>query len=346
MSNHFMVTVLMSVRNGEPYIKEAITSVLNQTYGNYNFLILDNASIDNSRSIIKEFKDSRIKLVELPEDIGQSKALNKGLEMINTKYVARMDADDVSLNERIEKQVQYLENHPDVGVLGTHVKMITNEPSLTLPIRRRPLTNNENNWRLLYSTTLMHSSVMFRHKLYKDYGGYDDNCAPAEDYELWSRYSKHTQVNQLKKILVLIRKHNLRTSIKNITKQKRMAEIIRKINLKNLVYKKNESINMDKFSEFISGKRENSTDWWYKVSISMMIIYRTFCEENLIRNNEFKGILNDYNTYFIEIPLKFKIYSLWIYFNSLNKGRKCDYEMIINIAKVLNNSIKYRLMLK
>ena len=89
------LTVLMTVYNGEPYIKDAVVSILNQTYSNFNFLILDNASIDDSIKIINSFNDPRIKIIELSSNIGQTEALNKGLKMIKSKYTARMDADDI-----------------------------------------------------------------------------------------------------------------------------------------------------------------------------------------------------------------------------------------------------------
>ncbi|MFC1937085.1 glycosyltransferase family 2 protein [Chloroflexota bacterium] len=106
------MTVLMTVYNGEPYLYEAVASILAQTYRDFRFLILDNASTDNSRGVIRSFNDPRIKLVELPENIGLVAALNRGLEMIDTPFVARMDADDISLPTRLEKELNELQNSP------------------------------------------------------------------------------------------------------------------------------------------------------------------------------------------------------------------------------------------
>ena len=114
------LTVLMTVYNGEPYLKQAVASILNQTYQKFNFYILDNASSDNSTEIIKSFNDKRIKLIKLSSNIGQTRALNLGLKMIKTKYTARMDADDIALPTRFEKQIKYLINNPNVSIVGTN----------------------------------------------------------------------------------------------------------------------------------------------------------------------------------------------------------------------------------
>jgi glycosyltransferase involved in cell wall biosynthesis len=101
------LTVLMTVYNGEAYLRETIDSILNQTYKDFKFLILDNASTDSSREIIRSYNDPRIELAALPENIGQAAALNKGLDMIDTPLVARMDADDISLPHRLTREWVY-----------------------------------------------------------------------------------------------------------------------------------------------------------------------------------------------------------------------------------------------
>ena len=115
------LTVLMTVYNGETFLRDTVASILNQTYKDFRFLIIDNASSDRSREVIRSFHDPRIDLVALPENIGQIPALNKGLDMIDTTYVARMDADDISLPRRFERQIAFMESHPFVGVCGTYV---------------------------------------------------------------------------------------------------------------------------------------------------------------------------------------------------------------------------------
>ena len=135
MKNKSLITVLMTVYNGGRFIEKAIKSVLNQTYTNFKFLIIDNKSIDNTKIIIKSFQDNRIKLIELENNIGQTAALNKGLGLINTKYVARIDADDICLPERIEKQINYLDKNVNVDVLGTWAVQINEDDEVVTHIR-------------------------------------------------------------------------------------------------------------------------------------------------------------------------------------------------------------------
>ena len=119
-----ILTVLMIVYNGEQYLKDAVESILNQTYHNFRFLIIDNASTDNSREIIRKFKDARIELVELIENISHTAALNRGLKLIDTPLVARLDADDISFNKRLEIQVAFMEKNPSVALLSTAFQTI------------------------------------------------------------------------------------------------------------------------------------------------------------------------------------------------------------------------------
>ena len=335
MHKNNLVTVLMSVRNGEPYIKEAVSSILNQTYDKFNFLILDNASTDNTRSIIKELKDSRIKLVELSQDIGQSSALNKGLGIINTKYVARMDADDISLNKRLEKQVKYLESHSNVGVLGCHVKIVNQDLTLSKPVRKRPLTNYENQWRLLYSTSIMHSSAMFQRSLFLKYGGYNVKYSPAEDYEMWSRLSEYTEIHQLPNILVLIRNHELRSSVKKKSQQMVLKNKICKKNINRLLSNHVNSKKIDDLTQYISGRREGSKQWWRNILYTMVKMYTQFNQGKLLTKKEIKWINKDLIEHCIDVPNKYKLILIKQFFN---EGRLNCYNKY-KLFKLINKSL-------
>ena len=342
MHTNNLVTVLMSVRNGEPYIKEAVSSVLNQSYDKFDFLILDNASTDNTRSIINEFKDTRIKLVELSKDIGQSSALNKGLGIINTKYVARMDADDISLRDRLEKQIHYLESHPNVGVLGCHVKIVNQDLSSSKPVRKRPLTNFENHWRLLYSTSIMHSSVIFHHKLFKKYGGYNSVYSPSEDYELWSRLSQYTEIHQLTDVLALIRRHMLSSSVQRRSEQKEITQKIRGENISRLLINYVEPEKIMDLAQYLSGKRSGSKKWWLNISYTMMKMYSHFCYGKNMTKKELNWISKDLNKILIDVPIGYKLTAFKYFLSSISPGRYDRY-LIFNLISrdfftpVLNN---------
>jgi glycosyltransferase involved in cell wall biosynthesis len=112
------VTVLMSVYNGEEHLREAIDSILNQTYKNFEFLIIDDGSTDGSVNIIRSYLDPRIRLIKNKKNIGITRSLNKGLKLARGEYIARMDDDDIAFPERLEKQVRFLNEHVNVGLVG------------------------------------------------------------------------------------------------------------------------------------------------------------------------------------------------------------------------------------
>lgn len=200
------VTVLMSVKNGEPWVAEAVGSVLGQSLTDLRFLILDNASTDSTRETIRSFDDPRIDLVALPEDIGQTGALNQGLAMIDSEYVARMDADDVCLPDRLARQVAFLEAHPEVALLGTDALWI-NPMGLALGCTNFPASHGAIINAFPLGNQFAHSSVMYRHGAVMEAGGYDASFRYAQDLALWLELAARHQVANLPEIHVKIRVH-------------------------------------------------------------------------------------------------------------------------------------------
>jgi hypothetical protein len=213
----------MTVRNGEPYLHDAVSSILNQTHENFRFLILDNASTDNSRQVIRAFRDPRIDLVELPEDIGQTAALKRGLQMINTPWVARMDADDVSSPQRLELQMAYLECHPEVVLLGTGLRWIDSEGQF-LRDSRLPVADVDIRWlHYVGDSGLGHSSVVFSSTAVKQAGGYPIQYRYAQDYALWCRLVNFGRVANLPQPLVYIRQHGSNATDSGLAEQETRA---------------------------------------------------------------------------------------------------------------------------
>ncbi len=209
------VTVLMTVRNGQPYMREAVRSVLDQTYPDMRLLVLDNASTDGSREDVLSFEDARVELVELEEDLGQTIALNKGLKRIETQLVARMDADDVCLPDRIERQVAAMELHgTEVAVVGSAVRLISAEGRPEGDWSGDLRGRGEFLFSLLANTVpLYHPAVMFRREAVMAVGGYDPEFAPAEDYDLWVRLAlAGHSARVVKEPLLLLRRHEGQTS--------------------------------------------------------------------------------------------------------------------------------------
>jgi len=296
----------MPVYNGSKHLGGALESILNQTFQNFEFLIIDDCSNDNSVELIKQYDDSRIRLIQNIKNIGQSRTMNRGLELAQGEYVARMDQDDISLPERIEKQVIYFENHPKVGVLGSHVKIV-DEELRNFVIRSRPMTNYENQWRLLYNTSVMHPSVMFRRSLFLKYGGYNNEYGPAEDYEYWSRLSQDTEIHQLPDVLAIIRSHISSTSNTKRLTQKEKAKRIRTQNIRRLFSYNEKFNNRCILVKYLSGENEDSNLFWRKASVDLFEMYFIFCSGKLMTREEINWISNDWIIKMSKIPIKYKI---------------------------------------
>lgn len=215
------LTVLMTVYNGEDYLRETIESILDQTYKDFKFLILDNASIDSSREIIRSYNDPRIELVALPENIGQVAALNKGLDMIDTPLVARMDADDISLPRRFEQQVAFMDAHPEVGVCGTQAIAFDGQQQIKW---RWPTSHEDIKVKLLFECCLAHPSVMIRKSLFNCFHlKYDENIGHSFDWELWQRAADHFELANLPGFHLRYRLHPENESKKTAHLQKTAA---------------------------------------------------------------------------------------------------------------------------
>jgi len=154
-----LITILMPVHNGAAFLTEAINSMLNQSLKDFEFLIVDDASTDQSVAIIQGFKDPRIRLIQSPTRLKLSGALNLGLEHAEGRYVARMDADDISLPNRLEIQARFLEQNPGIGLCGSWIQYFGG-PSTN--ILKRPSHHDEIRAFMLFDTPFAHPTVMLR----------------------------------------------------------------------------------------------------------------------------------------------------------------------------------------
>lgn len=214
-----VVTVLMSVFNGETYLHDAILSILNQTFTNFEFIIIDDASTDNSFNIIRSFQDQRIRLVQNEKNSGLTKSLNKGLRLAKGKYVARMDADDVSLSDRLEKQVQFMERNPEVGICGTWFKVTAKDK-----IVQHPTTHQEILTALFKDNAIGHPTSMLRKEVITRYNlFYNENFLASQDFELWIRAASATKLANIPEVLVLYRLHDKQVSALKKKEQKQCA---------------------------------------------------------------------------------------------------------------------------
>ena len=222
------VTVLMAVYNAERYLRQAVESILKQTFRDLEFVIVNDGSTDGSRDIILSYTDERIRLFDNNRNLGLTLSLNRGLGLAQGTYVARQDADDVSRPERLEKQVDYLDRHPEVGLLGTWTEFIA-EDGAFLGVWQTPLSHALIKWQLLFANCLAHTSVVMRSSVVERVGGYSEYAFYAQDYDLWSRMSLETQIANLSEFLVQNRVHSETVSARHPERQEEVErQVVRR----------------------------------------------------------------------------------------------------------------------
>lgn len=224
-----LVSVIMSNYNTpEEYLCSAIESILNQTYQNFEFIIIDDCSTDNSLSIIESYTDDRIKIIKNEQNLGITKSLNRGLAVAKGEFVARMDADDISLETRFEKQVEFLKNHPDHIVCGTGVELIGDwqtKHSNKFICRKIP-DKEAFQIHLLFGNypNIVHPTAMFNHNLLlKHKITYNENYPLAQDYRMWVSCSEIAECANIPETLLNYRVHNKAVSSDKKELQKNIA---------------------------------------------------------------------------------------------------------------------------
>jgi len=218
----------MSVYNGEKYLREAIDSILNQTFGDFEFIIVNDGSTDKTEDILDEYakKDSRIRIIKNEKNIGLTKSLNKVIRVAKGKYIARMDADDISLPERLRKQIDFLEKNSEIGLLGTGYYEINDNKIIG---EKYFLTTDEKLRKILIKyNPFFHASVMVRKSIIQEVGIYEEHLARAQDYGLWFRIAAKTKIANLSELLMKRRYNFENISIKNENEQLEWAIKIRK----------------------------------------------------------------------------------------------------------------------
>lgn len=206
VNNTPLLSVVMSVYNAEKYLSESIESILNQTFSNFEFIIVDDGSTDSSLLIIQNFmkRDDRIVLISR-DNKGLPYSLNEAISVARGKYIARMDADDISLPERLEMQLAVMESNPDIGVCGAWAYLFKETPSKN-KIMCHPEDHDSLIIRLLFSVCFIHPVVMIRKSVLNqlDYV-YNESFHNSQDYELWSRIAEKTRFYTVQKPLLFYR---------------------------------------------------------------------------------------------------------------------------------------------
>lgn len=203
-------SVIMPVYNREQFLKESIESILNQTFRDFEFIIVDDGSTDRSFEIFEEYakKDKRIKLLHNLNKKGIVGALTTAINVAQGEYIVRMDSDDISLPERIEKQIAFMDRHLEIGACGTWVRLFDGSDGVwELPIDPDVIKST-----MLFCGAIANPSAIIRRKIFSDLGFcYDDSFVVAEDYDFWTRLAECTKLSNIPEVLFLYRIHNLNT---------------------------------------------------------------------------------------------------------------------------------------
>ena len=209
------VSVIMPVYNCGNYIAESLESILNQSLADFEFIIIDDCSTDNTIAVINRYHDQRIRLIIKEKNSGYVDSLNTGIEMAKGKFLARMDGDDISVITRLEKQVKFLDDHPEIALCGAWYQLLS-----STEVIQHPVENEEIKIALLDYCALGHPTVMFRKGFIDEHNlHYESGFRPAEDYDLWTRISAVGKMANIPEILLYYRSHNDQVSIKEKGKQ-------------------------------------------------------------------------------------------------------------------------------
>jgi len=201
------LTVLMAVHNGAQYLHTAIDSILRQTYQDFRFLVVDDASTDDTREIVRAYDDGRIELLCLERNLGQTGALNAGLRRASTPWIARMDADDFSAPTRLQEQMEAINLNPSLSCVGTHAWTFNHDPAVVEGAITKPCDHASIRHELLRGSPIIHGSIVVSREALLDVGAYNERYRYANDVELYDRLlDKHLSANIPRKLLG-IRRH-------------------------------------------------------------------------------------------------------------------------------------------
>ncbi|TAK21255.1 MAG: glycosyltransferase [Chloroflexota bacterium] len=222
-----LISVLMPARNASAYIAESLTSLVKQTFEDFEVIVVDDESSDGTGQIASDIGDRRIRVTRNDQRRGISGALNRAIEEAQGRLFARLDADDIALPERFAAQVEFLDRSPEIGVVGTAFRKVDRAGR---PLDRSHLVNDPTilAWELYFSNQLAHPSVMMRADLVRAVGGYRDEFAIAQDYDLWTRIARRAGIANLPTIMLHLRQHEGQATVQHLSRMQNEADQIRR----------------------------------------------------------------------------------------------------------------------
>ena len=217
------VTVLMPTYNVEKYVREAIESVLRQTFTDFELLVMDDCSTDGTLEVVRSISDPRIRIEQNPKNLGLADNLNRGLSLITTELVARMDGDDIAEPFWLEREVEVLDNHPEIGIVSGGFERFGTQQSLV----RFPEKHEDGLANMLFECTVIVPT--YRMTLYRDHGlRYSSEAFPAEDYRFWAECLRVTKLYNIQETLFHYRMHPTQICTeKRMVQQEKVAQVRR-----------------------------------------------------------------------------------------------------------------------
>lgn len=327
------LTVIMPVYNGEKYLEEAINSVLNQTYTKFTLLVLNDNSTDSTPAILKKYQeqDHRVRVINKTENQGPANLRNEGIELAKTEFIALLDADDIALPTRFEKQINYLKANPNVGVCGTWFTIFGDKKEKIL---KHAVNHDALKVQFLNSCGIGNPTVMFKKSVLGNLR-FEHQYVPAEDYGLWSQLIAKTKFYNIPESLLRYRWHPGNISQTKEENLRKSETLIKKRQLKHLNIHENDDY-IDYYLNAVSLKRKLSPNCieqtikaskklkeknidvnYYDTSIFENhidnVIIRTIRNSNQYNWSFYKYLKND-SGYFTKMPV---IDRLIIFFKSL-----------------------------
>lgn len=306
-----LVSVILPVYNGETHLSECIKSVLYQTFTDFEFIIVDDASTDKTPSILNSFakQDSRIKIISNKKNQRQTISATIACQNAQGKYIARIDADDVALQQRLERQVQFLENNPDFGLVGSWSDRINDKGDVFNKwiVETNPLYLK---WAFLFQTNFAHASVMMQNDIVKEVGYYQSS--EAEDFDLWSRMGTISKIGCIPEVLQQRRVWDGQLNLKVPTETLNCVYQIIKRNIELLLGKKVSLNYVKNFHSVIThGNCLTNINDIIEVKTLILELFNTFKLKNNINRNEKQLISRD-------VVHKLFILKLWL--DKINKS--------------------------
>ncbi|BAI62004.1 putative glycosyltransferase [Methanocella paludicola SANAE] len=284
------VSVIVATYNRENVISDTIDSIFNQTFQDYEIIIVDDGSTDNTNAILKKY-GNKINYVNIYHSGSPSYARNTGIKLAKGKYIAILDSDDLWFPEKLEKQVNFMENHSDVGVLGTFFETV-NDDNGNKKIYLLPTNPNILKWCLIFSNCIAHSSVIIRSEIIKMLGYYDKSVDFCEDYDLWIRASRITNIANLPEVLLSYHIHDSSISSVYFEEQEKIALCIMILNVRKILNNNVSDEIILNMKRVYNGFLLNNNDEVENAFNIMFELYNHYTNNNNLNLKELNSISN------------------------------------------------------